>query len=467
MENLPESLLLDILKRIDRTADRNSLSLVCKRLHRVEGEQRDFLRVGCRLHPAIEAFTALCSRFSNLLKLEIVYSGWKSSLGKQLGNEGLQVLSSNCPSLEELSLNFCSFIDDTGLRYLSSCRKLLSLKLNFVPAISSIGILSVILGCKNISTLHLIRCMKVSSTEWLEFLGKLGNLRELSIKNCRGIREDDLIKLGPGWRKLRRLDFAVDAYYGYPKVHDHLLLSECHKEVVYCDELKELSLTNCIVAPGHGLSFILGRCDALEKLLLDMCLGVTHSDIVALSRKSSNLRSLAMHLPLEFPGNRFENSLWELQDDSLRALAAGCPMLNTLELSYSDWDFPPTSCFTQDAVIALIHSCPIRVLNLHGAGFLNDIGMKALCAAQCLQLLELTKCQKISDEGLEHIIKSPSLKTIKLCKCLGVTDTGLKPLVNSHKLDLLIVEGCPQISEEGIKGAARSISYKQDLSWLY
>lgn len=156
MEDLPESVLMYILQRIDRTADRNSLSLVCKRLHMVEGEQRDFLRVGCGLHPATEAFTALCSRFPNLSKLEISYFGWTPSSGEQLGNEGMQVLCSNCPLLEELSLNSCSLIDDVGLSFLSFCQKLTSLKLIFSPDITSNGILSVVLSCKNFSTLHLI-----------------------------------------------------------------------------------------------------------------------------------------------------------------------------------------------------------------------------------------------------------------------------------------------------------------------
>ncbi|XP_020578556.1 F-box/LRR-repeat protein 14 [Phalaenopsis equestris] len=467
MEDLPEHLLLDILKRIDRTADRNSISVVCKRLHRAEAEQRDVLRVGCGLHPAIEAFTALCSRFQNLLKLEINYTGWKPALGEQLGNEALQVLSSNCTSLKELSLSFCAFIDDAAIWFLSSCPYLTSLTLNFVPSISSTGILSAVNCCKNLSTLHLIRCMTVSSTEWLEHLGKSGNLRELSIKNCRGISEVDIIKLGPGWKKLRKLDFAVDAYYQYPNLHDRLLLDELDQESVSCDELRELSLTNCIVAPGHGLSFLLRKCAALEKLLLNMCIGVMHSDFVALSKKSSNLRALTVRLPLRLHGSILENNHLPLRDGSLRALAAGCPMLNTLDLSFSDWDYPSASFFTQEALIAVIQCCPIHALKLHCAVFFNDIGMRVLGASQCLQVLELSKCHNVTDRGLAHIIKLPSIKTVKLFKCVGVSDIGLNPLVDTHKLDLLAVEDCPYITDTGIKGAAKSIVYKQDLSWMY
>lgn len=467
MEDLPEQLLSEIFKRIDRTADRNSISLVCKRLYAIEGEQRGFLRVGCGLHPATEALASLCTRFPNLTRLEIVYSGWMSNLGKQLDNQGLLILSSHCPSLNELTLSFCSFINDTGLGHLASCRNLRSFKLNFAPAISSNGILSLVVGCKKLSTLQLIHCMKVSSAEWLEYLGKFGMLEDLSIKNCKGIGEDDLMKLSPRWKKLKRLEFEVDAYYRYPKVYDRASVDRWQRQQICCDELKELSLMNCIIAPGRGLSCLLGKCGALEKLHLDMCIGLMDSDMIALSQKSSNLKRVSLRLPSQFLAPVLANSPLRLTDESLKALARRCAMLEEVELSFSDAEFPSFSCFSQNGILTLIQSCPIRVLTLNSAYFFNDMGMEALCSAHFLQALELVKCQEVSDEGMQLIVHFPCLTTLKLCKCLGVTDTGLKPLVGTQRLESLTVEDCPQISEKGVQGAARLVSYKQDMSWLY
>ncbi|KAK8463402.1 hypothetical protein SEVIR_1G359866v4 [Setaria viridis] len=98
MEDLPEPLLSDIIKRITRTGDRNSLSIVSKQLYDVDAEERGTIHVGCGLHPATESLSSLCSRFPNLWKVDINYSGWTSIQGKQLGNQGLFVLSSHCPS---------------------------------------------------------------------------------------------------------------------------------------------------------------------------------------------------------------------------------------------------------------------------------------------------------------------------------------------------------------------------------
>ncbi|XP_058067481.1 F-box/LRR-repeat protein 14 [Magnolia sinica] len=467
MEGLPDQLVWEILGRIKKTIDRNAASLACKRIHELDKEQREFLRVGCGLDPANEALTSLCVRFPNLTKVEIIYSGWMSKLGKQLDDGGLLILSNHCPSLIDLTLSFCTFITDVGLGHLASCTKLRALKLNFTPGISGCGILSLAVGCKNLSTLHLIRCLNVSSVEWLEYLGKLETLEDLSIKNCRAIGEGDLVKLGPGWRKLKCLQFEVDANYRYMKVYDRLAVDRWQKQWIPCESMKELSLVNCLISPGRGLLCVLGKCKALEKLHLDMCVGVRDSDIMSLAQNSSNLRSISLRVPSDFSLPMLMNNPLRLTDESLRAISQNCPMLESVKISFCDGEFPSFSSFTLHGILALIQACPIRVLALDHVYSFNDLGMEALCSAHSLETLELVKCQEISDDGLQLVRHLPRLSILRLSKCLGVTDAGLKPLVGSQKLELLTVEDCPQISEKGTQGAAKSVSYRQDLSWMY
>jgi F-box and leucine-rich repeat protein 2/20 len=100
MEDLPEPLIAEIVKRTTCTSDRNSLSLslVSKQLYKVEADERGVICVGCGLNPATEALSSLCFRFPNLWKVEINYNGWLPNQGAQLDNQGLHVLSSHCPS---------------------------------------------------------------------------------------------------------------------------------------------------------------------------------------------------------------------------------------------------------------------------------------------------------------------------------------------------------------------------------
>lgn len=467
MEELPDHIVCEILCRIEKIVDRNSASLACKRFYELDNEQRRFLRVGCGLDPANEALTSLCNRFPNLTKVEITYSGWMSRLGKQLDDQGLSILSSNCTCLTDLTLNFCTYITDVGLRYLAACFNLSALKLNFTPSITGCGILSLVVGCKNLRILHLIRCLNVSSVEWLEYLGKLGTLEDLLIKNCRSIGEGDLIRLGPSWRKLQRLQFEVDANYRYMKVHDRLAVDLWQKQLVPCENMVELSLSNCIISPGRGLACVLGKCKNLEKIHLDMCFGLRDSDMINLAQSSSKLRSISLRVPSDFSLPLLMNKPLSLTDDSLKALAHNCTMLESVRLSFSDGEFPSFSSFTQDGILTLIHKCPVKELALDHVCSFNDAGMEALCSAEYLEILELVGCQEISDEGLQLVSQFSQLCILELKKCLGLTNDGLKPLVGSYKLDRLVVEDCPRISERGVQGAARSVSFRQDLSWMY
>jgi F-box/leucine-rich repeat protein 2/20 len=466
MDGLPDHLVWEILGRIKRTNDRNCVSLACKRLHELDNEQRQSIRVGCGLDPANEALTSLCNRFPNLAKVEIAYSGWMSKLGKQLDDQGLLILASCCPSLTNLTFSYCTFITDVGLRYLASCSKLSALKLNFTPRISGCGILSLVVGCRNLAVLHLIRCLNVTSVEWLEYLGKLETLEDLSIKNCRAIGEGDLIKLGLCWRKLKRLQFEVDANYRYMKVYDRLAVDRWQKQWVPCENMLELSLVNCIISPGRGLACVLGKCKNLEKIHLDMCVGVRDCDIIGLAQRSRNLRFISLRVPSDFSLPLLMNNPLRLTDESLKAVAESCSMLESVRISFSDGEFPSFSSFTLNGMLTLIQMCPVRELALDHVYSFNDLGMEALCSAHYLETLELVRCQEISDEGLQLVSQFPQLRVLRLSKCLGISDDGLKPLVGSYKLELLAVEDCPQISDRGVHGAAKSIIFRQDLSWM-
>ncbi|XP_045807001.1 F-box/LRR-repeat protein 14-like [Trifolium pratense] len=467
MDNIPDHIVWEILSRIKKTSDRNNVSLVCKRLYYIDNAQRHFLKVGCGMDPANEALTSLCVRFLNLSKVEIAYSGWMSKLGKQLDDKGLLILANHCPLLCDLTLSYCTFITDVGLRYLASSSKLASLRLDFTQRITGCGILSLVVGCKNLSRLHLIRCLNVSSVEWLEYLGKLGTLEDLSIRNCRAIGEGDLIKLGPGWQKLKRLQFEVDANYRYMKVYDRLSVDRWQKQQVPCENMVELTLVNCIISPGRGLACVLAKCKNLEKVHLDMCVGVRDFDIISLSQRSSDLRSVSFRVPSDFSLPCLVNNPLRLTDESLDALAQNCSKLESVSISFSDGEFPSSSSFTLSGILCLLQKCPVRQLALDHVYSFNDVGMEALCTAEYLESLELVRCQEISDEGLQLVSQFPRLCILRLCKCLGISDDGLKPLVGSFKLDFLAVEDCPQVSERGVQGAAKFVSFRQDLSWMY
>ncbi|KAF8730096.1 hypothetical protein HU200_017063 [Digitaria exilis] len=466
MECLSEPLLAEIIKKITRTSDLNSLSLVSKQLYNAEAEERATIRVGCSLDPATEALSSLCFRFPNLRKVEINYSGWTSKQGKQLDNQGILVLSSQCPLLTDLTLSFCSYINDTGIGYLAYCKKLMALRLNFAPAISSSGLLSVAVGCKSLSVIHLVDCMKVGSVEWLEYFGRTGSLVELVVKDCKGISQYDLLKFGPGWTNLEKFEFEINDNYWQsgPPLDPSYDAHYSYKYDICCENLKDLRLAHIITVPEIGLRFLLGKCKALEKLCLHYVIGLDESEMIALFQNCSNLRSLSLRLmPLRCgPGvGTFRTAL---TDESLMVLGHSCPMLEVVELTFTFCSslYPSEIGFTQKGIVTLIQTCPIRALMLNGANIFYDNGLKDISSAQFLETLELVDCKRITDAGLSFISRAPRLRSLTLRKCKRVTRAGMAELARSAKLESLTVMGCLQISREDVQGAARLVRYSAD-----
>ncbi|CAD6334654.1 unnamed protein product [Miscanthus lutarioriparius] len=351
MDDLPEALLAEIVKRLTSPSDLKSLSLVSKRLYAVEGELRNSMYIGCGVFPVTVALIRLCFRYPNLCKVEFNYSGWTSNHGIQLDKHGLQVFSSCCTSLTDLTLNFCTNVDDSGLRLLVCFKKLMSLRLNTLPAITSSGLLPMVVGSKDLSALHLIGCSK-------------------------------------------------------------------------------------------------------------------DNDMVTLSNNCSNLTSISLRLtPQHNEGYVFRTSL---TDDSLKALALRCCKLQSFELIFWACDESwPEIGFTEEGLVMLIQSCPIRNLMLSGAHIFDDEGMKAVSSAQFLESLELTHCIKVTNAGMRLLAHCPSLINLTLCQCDRFSDAGVTEVARALKLETLVIEGCSRVSPEAVQGAATSVLYKEDYPGLY
>jgi F-box/leucine-rich repeat protein 2/20 len=473
MEDLPEALVTEIVKKITMTSDLNSLSLVSRQLYKIEGNQRGAIRIGSGLGIATEALTSLCARFPNLRKVEIDYSGWMPRHGYQLDNRGLFVFSSHCSSLVDLTLSFCSYIDDFGLGCLAYCKTLVSLRLISTPEITSTGLFSVAVGCTSLSALHLNDCENIDSVEWLEYLGRDGSLEELVVKNCEGINHHDLLKFGSGWMKLQKFEFeGKREIFGLRQgdvVYDSSY--DAHSRDTYdfcCQSLKYLRLAHMKTWPEVGLRVVLGKCKALEKLCLEYVHALNDNDMIAVSRSCSNLKSISLWLNLQRYSSdvAYCETRTSFTDKSLYALALNCHMLQIVDLRFtgcaSDW--PSEIGFTQKGFLVLIRSCPIRVLVLNTANFFDDDGMKALSFSPYLETLELVMCEAVTDDGMRFIARTPCLSNLTLRLCPEVTDVGVAELRHAHKLESLVIECCGKVSLQAAQGVTKSVHYSTDFS---
>ncbi|KAI4331479.1 hypothetical protein MLD38_029668 [Melastoma candidum] len=93
------------------------------------------------------------------------------------------------------------------------------------------------------------------------------------------------------------------------------------------------------VNPGRGLSSVPGKCKKLEKIHLDMCLGIRDGDIINLSRTSSNLKHFSLRVPPDYSLPLLMNNPMRLTDESLKAVAQNCPLLEEVKISFCNGEF--------------------------------------------------------------------------------------------------------------------------------
>ncbi|KAJ3695501.1 hypothetical protein LUZ60_000878 [Juncus effusus] len=386
MENLPEALISEIIKRLTKSSDRNSLSLVSKELYKIEANQRRSIWVKCGLIPVTEALTSLCTRFPNLAKIEICNDYDRDSyLVKQLNDQGLFILSTNCPSLTNLTLKFCSCITDSGLSHLASCKKLV----------------------------------------------------DLSILECRGINETSLVKLGNCLRRLKRLEFKTHLLGSQTIIHDPLVAESWFRDQICCERLEEVNLCCCALGPESGLSLILGSCSSLEKVRFYTCTGLDDSDIISLSKKSRGLKSIS--LMMSSP----------LTDVSLKALGSNCPSLENVELAFWYPESSITiegilalvnGCsirvlvlrharFLNDSAmqaLSLASPC-LETLEIEKARQITNLGF--LINFPRLVNLKINGCHRITDDELEPLIKTKKLHHLMIKNCPRISHKLRKRLL--------------------------------------
>ena len=225
--------------------------------------------------------------------------------------------------------------------------------------------------------------------------------------------------------------------------------------------MKDLTLALITTEEEIGLCSLLRKCKALENLSLYYVLGVHDNYMITMAQSNRNLRSISLMLtPQHCEGYGYRTAL---TDDILKALALWCPMLQSVELTFfgcePDW---PEIGFTQEGLVMLIRSCPIRDLKLGGANIFDDEGMKALSCARFLESLKLVCCSAITDAGMHFLARSPSLINLTLELCDALADDGMVEVVRSRKLESLTIEKCSQISLKAVQEAAKTVHYTDD-----
>ncbi|XVF55013.1 hypothetical protein PTKIN_Ptkin06aG0002200 [Pterospermum kingtungense] len=172
-----------------------------------------------------------------------------------VSREAFILIGKLCHSLEELDLTD-NEIDDEGLKYISRCSKLSTLKLGICLNITDVGLIHISRGCSKLVELDLYRSAEITDWGILAIAQGCPGLEMINIAYCNDITDRSLLSLSK------------------------------------CTQLKTLESRGCSLITSLGLTAIAVGCKELTKLDVKKCHNIDDAGMLSLAHFSQNLRQI-------------------------------------------------------------------------------------------------------------------------------------------------------------------------------
>ncbi|CAL0306264.1 unnamed protein product [Lupinus luteus] len=227
----------------------------------------------CTIVPR-EAFVLIGQKCQYLMELDLT--------DNEVDDEGLKSIS-RCSRLSSLKVGICLNITDRGLAYIGKCcSKLKELDLYRSTGITDLGIAAVCRGCPDLEMLNTAYCTNITDSS-LFSLTKCSNLKALEIRGCLLVTSIGLAAIAMNCKQLSRLDikkcYNIDDSGMIPLAHFSQNLRQINLSYSSVTEVGLLSLAgiSCLqsftmlhlqgLVPG-GLAAALLACGGLTKVKL-------------------------------------------------------------------------------------------------------------------------------------------------------------------------------------------------------
>ncbi|KAI4356092.1 hypothetical protein L6164_000139 [Bauhinia variegata] len=223
-----------------------------------------------------EALSFLLSKHKDLRKLDITCC-------RKITDVSISSIANSCTSLTSLRMESCSLVpreafvligqrclyleeldltdnelDDEGLKSISQCSRLSSLKLGICLNITD-GVLAYIgMGCSKLKELDLYRSTGITDSGITAIARGCPGLEMINVSYCTTITNGSLISLSK------------------------------------CSNLKTLEIRGCTLVTSIGLAAIAVKCKQLNHLDLKKCYNIDDGGIISLAHFSQNLRQISL-----------------------------------------------------------------------------------------------------------------------------------------------------------------------------
>ncbi|XP_010558390.1 PREDICTED: F-box/LRR-repeat protein 3-like isoform X2 [Tarenaya hassleriana] len=228
----------------------------------------------CSLVPR-DAFVLIGQKCRFLKKLDLT--------DNEIDEEGLKSIS-GCLSLSSLKVGICLNITDKGLSYVgTACSDLRELDLYRSAGITDVGVSSIARGCSNLETINISYCKDITDKS-LVSLSKCSRLNTLECRGCPLVTSMGVAAVAVGCKRLAKLDVKK-----CQNINDSAMLTLAH----FSPCLKQISVSETGVTDVGLMS--LGNIGCLQNVAVVQSSGLTPSGLTASLLALGALRKLKLH----------------------------------------------------------------------------------------------------------------------------------------------------------------------------
>ena len=280
------------------------------------------------------------------------------SMCGQMTDDALQLLGEHCTVLSDLTLTGCFLVSDSGFSGLFSGLgdKLTRFRLEYASNLSDAGLMALSEQCPSLASLHLNVCTRVSD----EGLLHLNHFKQLQFLHLSGLGDNVTVDALTALITQHGCNLKTLALDDFQQMNDDVF----HLIAVACENLELLSLESCTGITPEGAIKAMNVLKAvyprkgLAHLSLNRNILFTDDVIIAtINQVGHQLQTLSI------------NGLDELTEAAISAIANGCPLLTTLDVSW-------IRCVT-DALLECLfeNSTYLKVVRVHGCHHLSSFSL--------------------------------------------------------------------------------------------
>ncbi|CAK7351955.1 unnamed protein product [Dovyalis caffra] len=228
----------------------------------------------CSLVPK-EAFVLFGQRCQLLEELDVTDT--------KIDDEGLKSIS-RCSNLSSLKVGICLNITNDGLKHIGSgCSKLKELDLYRSLGITDVGIAAVTVGCPKLEIINIAYNDKVTDAS-LKSLSRCSRLKVLEIRGCPHVSSKGLSAIAIGCRKLMVLDIKKCF-----NINDSAMLPLAQ----FSQNLKQINLSYCSVTDVGLLA--LASINRLQNMTMLHLRGLTPNGLAAALLACRGITKVKLH----------------------------------------------------------------------------------------------------------------------------------------------------------------------------